>query len=208
MHRYAQSEGPGDRTDTPRDGPKEQAETHCLRPLRGCRSPWAGRRWGERGGEPVLQAPTASGGLACPLLDETSSARARTAGGIVSPRALAVLMLMTSSNFVGCSTGRSAGLAPFRILSTIAAMRPRDCPALGPYERSPPEFAKPLPLQPAGKRCVVVNSAICFFLVQSKLVRHYETTDARGGRRHQRPALLTFPTDNGVISQNLALAIR
>ena len=32
--------------------------------------------------------------------------------------AWAVLRLMTSSNFVGCSTGRSAGLAPFRILST------------------------------------------------------------------------------------------
>jgi nitrilase len=30
---------------------------------------------------------------------------------------------MTSSNFVGCSMGRSAGLAPFRILSTKAAAR-------------------------------------------------------------------------------------
>src|SRR5262249_39301325 len=48
----------------------------------------------------------------------TSSARASTEGGIVRPRALAVLRLMTSSNFVGCSTGKSAGLAPFRILST------------------------------------------------------------------------------------------
>jgi hypothetical protein len=28
------------------------------------------------------------------------------------------LRLMTSSNFVGCSTGRSAALAPFKILST------------------------------------------------------------------------------------------
>jgi hypothetical protein len=28
------------------------------------------------------------------------------------------LRLMTSSNLVGCSTGRSAGLAPLRILST------------------------------------------------------------------------------------------
>jgi hypothetical protein len=27
-------------------------------------------------------------------------------------------MLMINSNFVGCSTGRSAGLAPLRILST------------------------------------------------------------------------------------------
>src|SRR5712692_9220787 len=43
--------------------------------------------------------------------------------GIVRPRALAVLRLMTDSNFVGCSTGRSAGLAPLRILSTYSAAR-------------------------------------------------------------------------------------
>ena len=48
----------------------------------------------------------------------TSSARASTDGGIVRPSALAVFRLITSSNFVGCSTGRSAGLAPLRILST------------------------------------------------------------------------------------------
>ena len=48
----------------------------------------------------------------------TSSARPSTDCGIVRPRALAVLRLITSSNFVGCSTGRSPGLAPFRILST------------------------------------------------------------------------------------------
>jgi hypothetical protein len=48
----------------------------------------------------------------------TSSASRSREGGIVIPSALAVLRLRTSSNFVGCSTGRSAGLAPFRILST------------------------------------------------------------------------------------------
>src|SRR5215468_10069476 len=48
----------------------------------------------------------------------TWSARSRTDGGIVRPSAFAVLRLITSSNFVGCSTGRSAGLAPLRILST------------------------------------------------------------------------------------------
>jgi hypothetical protein len=32
--------------------------------------------------------------------------------GIVSPSALAVFLLITRSNFVGCSTGSSAGLAP------------------------------------------------------------------------------------------------
>src|SRR5215470_13672083 len=46
------------------------------------------------------------------------SARRSTDCGIVSPRVLAVLRLMTSSNLVGCSTGRSAGLAPLRMRST------------------------------------------------------------------------------------------
>jgi hypothetical protein len=48
----------------------------------------------------------------------TLSARASTLGGIVTPICLAVFKLITNSNFVGRSTGRSAGLAPFRILST------------------------------------------------------------------------------------------
>jgi hypothetical protein len=48
----------------------------------------------------------------------TSSAWKRMCRGIVSPRTWAVLRLMTSSNLVGCSTGRSAGLAPLRSLST------------------------------------------------------------------------------------------
>jgi hypothetical protein len=48
----------------------------------------------------------------------TRSARASTFGGIVRPICLAVLRLITNSNFVGCSTGMSAGFAPFRILST------------------------------------------------------------------------------------------
>ena len=48
----------------------------------------------------------------------SSSARTSTDGGIVRPRALAVLRLMTNANLVGRSTGRSAGFAPRRILST------------------------------------------------------------------------------------------
>jgi hypothetical protein len=46
------------------------------------------------------------------------SARASTLGGIVRPICLAVFRLITNSNFVGRSTGKSPGLAPFRILST------------------------------------------------------------------------------------------
>jgi hypothetical protein len=48
----------------------------------------------------------------------TWSARVNNCGGIVRPSAFAVLRLITSSNFVGCSTGKSAGLAPLRILFT------------------------------------------------------------------------------------------
>jgi hypothetical protein len=47
----------------------------------------------------------------------TWSARSSSVCGMVSPRALAVLRLIASSNFVGCSMGRSPGLAPLRILS-------------------------------------------------------------------------------------------
>src|SRR5262249_31741916 len=57
----------------------------------------------------------------------TSSARASSAGGTVRPSALAVLRLIASSNFVGCSTGSSAGLAPLKILSTKAAARSKLC---------------------------------------------------------------------------------
>src|SRR5262249_2981060 len=47
----------------------------------------------------------------------TSSASAISLSGIERPSALAVLRLITSSYFDACSTGRSAGLAPLRILS-------------------------------------------------------------------------------------------
>jgi hypothetical protein len=53
----------------------------------------------------------------------TLSARASTLGGIVRPICLAAFRLMMNSNFIGCSTGRSAGFAPFRILSTYVAAR-------------------------------------------------------------------------------------
>jgi len=48
----------------------------------------------------------------------TSSARCWTDKGTSTPSAFAVFKLITSSNLVGCSTGRSAGFAPRRILST------------------------------------------------------------------------------------------
>src|SRR5688572_1559958 len=52
-------------------------------------------------------------------------ARASTLGGIVSPICFAVFRLITSSNLVGCPTGRSAGLAPLRIFVYVDR-----CPAI------------------------------------------------------------------------------
>src|SRR5262245_19072720 len=48
----------------------------------------------------------------------TLSARNSTDCGIVRLSAFAVFRLITNSNFVGRSTGNSAGFAPVRILST------------------------------------------------------------------------------------------
>ena len=48
----------------------------------------------------------------------TLSARPRSGNGMLSPSVLAVFILITSSNLVACSIGRSAGLVPLRILST------------------------------------------------------------------------------------------
>jgi hypothetical protein len=48
----------------------------------------------------------------------TSSARASSEGGMWRPNAFAVLRLITSSNLVGCSIGRSAGFSPLRIRPT------------------------------------------------------------------------------------------
>ena len=53
----------------------------------------------------------------------TSSARVSINGETVRPIALAALRFMTSSNLVGCSTGRSAGFAPLKILCTNVAAR-------------------------------------------------------------------------------------
>src|SRR5215470_653035 len=68
----------------------------------------------------------------------TSSARPSSDGGIVRPRVFAVLRLITNSNFVGCSTGRSAGLEPLRILSTNVAARRRRSVMSAVYASRPP----------------------------------------------------------------------
>jgi hypothetical protein len=52
----------------------------------------------------------------------TSSARASSVAGMSRPSVLAVCKLITSSNRVGCSTGRSPGLSPLSTRSTVTVL--------------------------------------------------------------------------------------
>jgi hypothetical protein len=86
----------------------EEADPPGLGRLLGAGGPGRGREPGRGGGdEPAPVHPLT-----------TSSSRANSDGGTVSPVLLAIFRLMASSSLVGCSTGRSPGFAPLRILST------------------------------------------------------------------------------------------
>jgi hypothetical protein len=88
---------------------------------RGCRSgeafpvaaPHGARRSREE--EPANKLP--------PPHSITSSARISSAGGIATPISLATFKFTASATRVGCSIGRSAGLAPLSTLSTNSAIR-------------------------------------------------------------------------------------
>ena len=56
----------------------------------------------------------------------------------MSPSALAVLRLITKLELVDCSTGRSAGFVPRRILSAYSAARRYMPEKFTPYETRPP----------------------------------------------------------------------
>jgi hypothetical protein len=58
-----------------------------------------------------------------PLHSITSSASASSFAGISRLVALAVARFMTNRKRVGCSNGRSAGFAPLKMRSTMAAAR-------------------------------------------------------------------------------------
>src|SRR5262249_50163995 len=55
---------------------------------------------------------------AAPLHSITSSARPSKGRGTVTPNAVAVFILMVSTTFVACWTGRSEGFSPLRIRPT------------------------------------------------------------------------------------------
>src|SRR5262249_46225955 len=80
--------------------------------VRGARreQPRSGGRGAERSGQAAAAKPRAH--------SITSSAIASSVGGTVRPSVRAIWWLMTSSNLVDCTTGRSAGLVPLRMRAT------------------------------------------------------------------------------------------
>jgi len=66
---------------------------------------------------PVVPEPDSCTAANSILLDHLVGAREQCRGHF-QPSAIAVIRLTTSSNLIGCSTGRSPGFVPRRILST------------------------------------------------------------------------------------------
>src|SRR5215831_13874294 len=103
----------------------------------------------------------------------TSSARASRVGGISRPIAFAVLRLIVSSNFVGCSIGRSAGLAPCKIRLTYQAPRLNKSDRDVPYDIRPPASTFSFVWYIAGKRCFSMKpiiSPMCRWIRRSFVV--------------------------------------
>jgi hypothetical protein len=76
-----------------------------------------------------------SQGRICPRI-ESSAASHSSDCGVVRPSALAVFALMTNSNLVRCSIGRSAGFVPLRIRLMYAASRWNISAVFGPRHQS------------------------------------------------------------------------
>ena len=122
----------------------------------------------------------------------TLSARYRIDCGIVTPICLAVFRLITSSNFVGCSTGISAGFIPLRILSRHVGVR-RHRPALfgriGKWDHHPqsPRLTAATSNREAIAR-ILMNQTICSWI-------HREIPGKEGLRPYRRQkAWINFAT--------------
>jgi hypothetical protein len=94
---------------------------HCGGARRDCRR--EAMQWAV--GLPVCPLAT-SGLMRCSkIYSITSSASCRRCNGTSRPNAFAVLRLITSSNFVGCSIGISAGLTPRKSCTSCRATSSR-----------------------------------------------------------------------------------
>src|SRR5262249_26042551 len=72
----------------------------------------------------------------------TSSARASSMGGTARPSIRAVSALMTRSNLLDCTTGRSAGLAPFQDAAGIDTELAKRIHDVGSITHQPANFDK------------------------------------------------------------------
>src|SRR5262245_44769619 len=124
--------------------------------------------------------------LATPDHSITSSASASSVGGISRPSALAVLRLMASSNLTGCSTGRSTGLVPCRILYTYPAARRNKSGRLGPQDISPPAATFSLTTYLVGSRFFGADRHGMF-------IQRSEVAGARLRKRNLRLPTLRLP---------------
>src|SRR6516162_2155349 len=89
----------------------------------------------------------------------SASARAKNASGILRSIFFALFRLTASSNFVGCSMGKSFGSPPCKILCTNLALRRSKAGPSAPYDIRPPASTKARVVEAAGKRCASARSA-------------------------------------------------
>ena len=73
-----------------------------------------------------------------------ASARAKNASGTTRPTVFALLRLTASSNFVGCSMGRSLGRSPCRTLCTNLALSRNKAGPSAPYDIRPSGTTRPM----------------------------------------------------------------
>jgi hypothetical protein len=82
----------------------------------------------------------------------------RNASDTVIPMALAVLRLMASSNFVGCSMGRSCGCLPCKIFCTNLAPCRNDAGPSAPNGINPPISTNTRVVDAAGRPYLIAKS--------------------------------------------------
>ena len=104
----------------------------------------------------------------------TSSASASSLSGTARPSAFVVLRLITSSNFVGCWTGKSPGFSPFSTLATYEPGPRYIATGSGPYAISTPSRAT------RGKPYIVGRPLLVLFSRLRCRVQRRRRGDLRG----------------------------
>src|SRR5262249_23077034 len=91
-----------------------------------------------------------------------TSTRCRNLSGTLRSMAFAVLRLMASSNFVGCSIGMSFGCLPCKILCTNLAPCRKVAGPSAPNDMRPPISTKAREVEAVGMRYLIAISVTGF----------------------------------------------